>query len=45
MCKFHYDFMKNKVTIFRLVYSHTDSFIYEIGENFYEIKNKYKESI
>ena len=43
MCKFHYDFMKNKVTIFRLVYSHTDSFIYEIGENFYEIMNKHKE--
>ena len=35
--------MKNKVTIFRLVYSHTDSFIYEIGENFYEIMNKHKE--
>ena len=35
--------MKNNVRIFKLLYSDTDSFIYETGENFYEIMNKYKE--
>ena len=35
--------MKDNVRIFKLLYSDTDSFIYEIGENFYEIMNKHKE--
>ena len=35
--------MKNNVGIFQLLYSDTDSFIYEIVGNFYEIMNKYKE--
>ena len=35
--------MKNNVRILKLSYSDTDSFIYETGENFYEIMNKYKE--
>ena len=35
--------MKNNVTIFELLYSDTDSFIYEIGEDFYEIVHKHKE--
>ena len=43
MQKFHYDFMKDNVRIFKLLYSDTDSFIYEIGKNFYEIINKHKE--
>ena len=43
MYKFHYGFMKDNVRIFKLLYSDTDSFIYEIGENFYEIMNKHKE--
>ena len=43
MYKFHYGFMKDNVRVFKLLYSDTDSFIYEIGENFYEIMNKHKE--
>ena len=35
--------MKDNVRIFKLLYSDTDSFIYEIGKNFYEIINKHKE--
>ena len=42
MQKFRYGFMKDNVRIFKLLYSDTDSFIYEIGENFYEIMNKRK---
>ena len=41
---FHYDFMKNEVNIFTLLYTDTDSFICEIiGENFYELMYKHKE--
>ena len=36
--------MKNNVNIFKLLHSHTDSFIYEIGEDFYEIMHKHKEN-
>ena len=44
MYEFHYDFMKNKVDIFTLLYTDTDSFIYEIiGKDFYEIMHKHKE--
>ena len=44
MYKYHYDFMKNEVDIFELLYSDTDSFIYEIiGENIYEIMHEHKE--
>ena len=43
MYEFHYGFMKNNVSIFKLLYSDTDSFIYEIGEDFYEIMYKHKE--
>ena len=44
MYKYHYDFMKNEVDIFELLYSDTDSFIYEIiGKNFYEIMHEHKE--
>ena len=43
MYHFHYNFMKNNVSIFKLLYSDTDSFIYEIGEDFYEIMQKHKE--
>ena len=43
MYKFHYGFMKDNVRVFKLLYSDTDSFIYEIGENLYEIMNKHKE--
>ena len=43
MYKFHYRFIKDNARIFKLLYSDTDSFIYEIGENFYEIMNKHKE--
>ena len=35
--------MKDDVSIFKLLYSDTDSFIYEIGEDFYEIMYKHKE--
>ena len=42
MYKFHYRFIKDNARIFKLLYSDTDSFIYEIGENFYEIMNKRK---
>ena len=43
MYKFHYDFMKSEVDIFTLLYTDTDSFIYEIiGEDFYEIIYKHK---
>ena len=42
--EFHYDFMKSEVDIFTLLYTDTDSFIYEIiGEDFYEIMYKHKE--
>ena len=34
--------MKDNVRIFKLLYNDTDSFIYETGENFYEIINKHK---
>ena len=43
MYKFHYDFMKNNVSIFELLYTDTDSFIYEINEDFYEIMYQNKE--
>ena len=44
MYEFHYDFMKSEVHIFTLLYTDTDSFIYEIiGEDFYEIMHKHKE--
>ena len=43
MYKFHYNFMKINVSIFKLLYSDTDSFIYEIDEDFYEIIHKNKE--
>ena len=44
MYEFHYDFMKSEVDIFTLLYTDTDSFIYEIiGEDFYEIMYKHKE--
>ena len=39
MYKFHYGFMKD-LRIFKLLYSDTDGFIYEIGENFDEIMHK-----
>ena len=42
MYKFHYGFIKDNVRIFKLLYSDTDSFISETGENFYEIMNKHK---
>ena len=42
MYKFHYNFMKINVSIFKLFYSDTDSFIYEIDEEFYEIMHKKK---
>ena len=35
--------MKNDVSIFKLLYSDTDSLIYEIDEDFYEIMHKHKE--
>ena len=45
MYKFHYGFMKNNVdNIFNLLVTDTDSFIYEISENFYEIMYQNKES-
>ena len=40
MYKFHYGFMKDNARIFKLLYCDTDSFIYEIGENFDEIMHK-----
>ena len=44
MYKFHYGFMKDNVSNFELLYTDTDSFIYEIiGENFYEIMHQNKE--
>ena len=43
MYRFHYGFMKYNVRIFKLLYSDTDSFIYETGESFYVIMNKHKE--
>ena len=44
MYKFHYDFMKSEVDIFTLLYTDTDSFIYEIiGRDFYEIMHKHKD--
>ena len=35
--------MKTNVSIFKLLHSDTDSFIYEIGEDFYEIMHNHKE--
>ena len=43
MHKFHYGFMKNNNSIFTLLYSDTDSFTYEIGEDFYEIIYKHQD--
>ena len=43
MYKFHDGFMKNNVSIFKLLYSDTDSFIDDTGEDFYEIIYKHKE--
>ena len=44
MYEFHYDFMKNEVKIFTLLYTDTVSFIYKIiGEDFDEIMHKHKE--
>ena len=44
MYEFHYDFMKSEVDIFTLLYTDTDSFIYEIiGRDFYEIMHKHKD--
>ena len=41
--EFHYDFMKSEVDIFTLLYTDTDSFIYEIiGKDFHEIMHKHK---
>ena len=44
MYKYHYGLMKENVDIFELLYSDTNSFIYEItGQKFYEIMLKHKE--
>ena len=43
MYKFHYDLMKNNTNIFSLLNNHTDSFIYETSEKFYEIMCQHKE--
>ena len=42
MYKFHYGFIKDKVKIFNLLYTVTDSFIYEVNEKFYQIMHQYK---
>ena len=42
MYKFHYDFMKNNVDIFNLIFTDTDSFIYETNEHFYKIMHQNK---
>ena len=44
MYEFHYNFMKSVVDIFTLLYTDTDSFIYEtIDEDLYERMHKNKE--
>ena len=43
MYKFHYDLMKNNTNIFSLLSTHTNSFIYETSENFYQIMYQHKE--
>ena len=44
MYKFRFGFMKDNVNIFELLYSDTDSFIFEIiGKNFREIIYRNKE--
>ena len=44
MYKFRYAFMKDNVNIFELLYSDTDSFIFEIiGENFNELMHKHND--
>ena len=44
MYEFYYNFMKNEINIFTLLYTDTGSFIYEIiGEDFYELMYKRKE--
>ena len=44
MHEFSYDFMKDNVRNFEVLYTDTDSFIYEIiGEDFYEIMHENKE--
>ena len=44
MYKFRYGFMKDNVNIFQLMYSATDSFIFEtIGENFNELMQKHND--
>ena len=43
MYKFHYGFVKNNVSIFKVLYSDTDSFIYDNDEDFYEIMHKHKD--
>ena len=35
--------MKNNVSILELLYTDTDSFVYEINEDFYEIMYQHKE--
>ena len=42
MYKFHYDFMKNNVDIFNLIFPDTDRFIYETNEHFYKIMHQNK---
>ena len=41
--KFHYEFMKDKVDIFSLILTDTDSFIYDINKRFYEMMHEHKE--
>ena len=41
--KFHYDFMKDNVNIFNLIFTDIDSFVYETSENFYEIMYQHKQ--
>ena len=43
MYKYHYDFMKNNVDIFNLLFTDTDSLCYEDNEIFYEIMYQHKE--
>ena len=43
MYKFHYGFVKNNVSVFKVLYSDTDSFIYDNDEDFYEIMHKHKD--
>ena len=41
--KFHYEFMKDKVDIFSLILTDTDSFVYEINKKFYDIMHQHQE--